>query len=54
VQMTAPYHREKLANRELGTVDKIDGDGNLKLKHGLRPRGRVQRGSIRIWTTAMR
>ena len=32
VQMTAPYHAEKLANRELGTVDKIDGDGNLKLK----------------------
>ncbi|NYF81304.1 MobF family relaxase [Granulicella arctica] len=32
VQMTAPYHAEKLANRELGTVEKIDGDGNLKLK----------------------
>jgi hypothetical protein len=32
VQMTAPYHEQKLANRELGTVDKIDGDGNLKLK----------------------
>jgi ATP-dependent exoDNAse (exonuclease V) alpha subunit len=32
VQMTAPYHAEKLANRELGTVDKIDGGGNLKLK----------------------
>jgi ATP-dependent exoDNAse (exonuclease V) alpha subunit len=32
VQMTAPYHAEKLANRELGTVDKIDGDGNLKLR----------------------
>ena len=30
--MTAPYHEQKLANRELGTVDKIDGDGNLKLK----------------------
>jgi conjugative relaxase-like TrwC/TraI family protein len=32
VQMTAPYHPEKLANRELGKVDKIDGDGNLKLR----------------------
>jgi ATP-dependent exoDNAse (exonuclease V) alpha subunit len=32
VQMTAPYHDQKLANRELGTVDKIDGDGNLKLR----------------------
>jgi ATP-dependent exoDNAse (exonuclease V) alpha subunit len=32
VQMTAPYHEQKLSNRELGTVDKIDGDGNLKLK----------------------
>jgi ATP-dependent exoDNAse (exonuclease V) alpha subunit len=29
VQLTAPYHAEKLANRELGTVDK---NGNLKLK----------------------
>jgi len=32
MQMTAPYHAQKLANRELGTVEKIDGDGNLKLK----------------------
>jgi ATP-dependent exoDNAse (exonuclease V) alpha subunit len=32
VQFTAPYHAQKLANRELGTVEKIDGDGNLKLK----------------------
>jgi conjugative relaxase-like TrwC/TraI family protein len=32
VQMTAPYHEQKLSNRELGTLDKIDGDGNLKLK----------------------
>ena len=31
VQMTAPYHEQKLSNRELGKVDKIDGDGNLKL-----------------------
>jgi conjugative relaxase-like TrwC/TraI family protein len=32
VQLTAPYHAEKLANRELGTVEKIDGGGDLKLK----------------------
>jgi conjugative relaxase-like TrwC/TraI family protein len=32
VQLTAPYHAEKLANRELGTVEKIDKNGNLKLK----------------------
>jgi conjugative relaxase-like TrwC/TraI family protein len=32
VQLTAPYNEQKLANRELGRVDKIDGDGNLKLK----------------------
>lgn len=32
VQMTAPYHEQKLANRELGTVEKIDKNGNLKLK----------------------
>ncbi len=32
VQMTAPYHDQKLANRELGTVDMIDGDGNLKFR----------------------
>jgi conjugative relaxase-like TrwC/TraI family protein len=32
IQMTAPYRDHKLANRELGTVDKIDGQGNLKLR----------------------
>ena len=32
VQLTAPYHAEKLANRELGTVENIDKNGNLKLK----------------------
>jgi ATP-dependent exoDNAse (exonuclease V) alpha subunit len=32
VQMTAPYHEQKLANRELGTVEKIDGRGNLTLR----------------------
>jgi conjugative relaxase-like TrwC/TraI family protein len=32
VQLTAPYNAEKLANRELGTVEEIDKNGNLKLK----------------------
>ncbi|SEB44382.1 MobF family relaxase [Terriglobus roseus] len=32
IQMTAPFHEQKLANRELGTVEKIDKDGNLTLK----------------------
>jgi len=32
VQMTAPYHEQKLSNRELGTVEKIDSGGDLKLK----------------------
>lgn len=32
VQMTAPYHSQNSADRELGTVDKIDRDGNLKLR----------------------
>jgi len=32
VQMTAPYHEQKLANRELGTVAQIDKSGNLKLR----------------------
>jgi ATP-dependent exoDNAse (exonuclease V) alpha subunit len=30
--MTAPYHEQKLANRELGTVEKIGGNGDLKLR----------------------
>ena len=32
VQMTSPYQPLHLANRELGTIQKIDGDGNLKVK----------------------
>ena len=32
VQITAPYHEQKLANRELGRVESIDGGGNLKLR----------------------
>ena len=31
VQLTAPYHAQKLSNRELGTVEEIDKHGNLKL-----------------------
>ena len=32
VQFTAPYQEQQLANRELGTVEKIDGNGNMKLR----------------------
>jgi hypothetical protein len=32
VQMTAPYREQKLANRELGTVEKINDTGDLRLK----------------------
>ena len=32
IQFTAPYNEQKLANRELGTVERIDADGGLKLK----------------------
>jgi len=32
VQLTAPYHEQRLANRELATIERIDSDGNLKLK----------------------
>ena len=32
VQMTAAYHPLSLANRELGTVEQIDDEGNLKLR----------------------
>ncbi len=32
VQLTAPYHEQKLANRELGTIERIDGGGSLKLR----------------------
>ncbi len=32
VQLTAPYHEQKLANRELATIEQIEGDGNLKLR----------------------
>jgi ATP-dependent exoDNAse (exonuclease V) alpha subunit len=32
VQLTSPYHEQRLANRELGTVERIDSDHNLKLR----------------------
>jgi conjugative relaxase-like TrwC/TraI family protein len=32
VQLTAPYHEQKLANRELATIERIDRNGNLKLR----------------------
>lgn len=32
VQMTAPYYEQKLANRELGTVEQIEKSVNLKLR----------------------
>ena len=32
VQLTAPYREQKLANRELATIERIEGDGNLKLR----------------------
>jgi conjugative relaxase-like TrwC/TraI family protein len=31
VQLTAAYYAQRLANRELGTIQQIDADGNLKL-----------------------
>jgi len=32
VQFTAPNREQHIANRELGTIDKIDPDGNLKVR----------------------
>jgi ATP-dependent exoDNAse (exonuclease V) alpha subunit len=32
VQITAPFHEQRLSNCELGTVEQIDKHGNLKLK----------------------
>jgi conjugative relaxase-like TrwC/TraI family protein len=31
LQFTAPFRKERIANRELATVERIDGDGNLRL-----------------------
>ena len=32
IQFTAPANELKVANRELGTIESIDGDGRLRLK----------------------
>jgi ATP-dependent exoDNAse (exonuclease V) alpha subunit len=32
IQFTAPANNPKVANRELGTIESIDGDGRLRLK----------------------
>jgi len=32
VQFTAPYSEKRIANRELGTVEHVDSQGNLKLR----------------------
>lgn len=32
VQFTAPYAEKHIANRELGTVEQVDSEGNLKLR----------------------
>jgi len=32
VQFTAPYREEHIANRQLGTIGQIDGEGNLQLR----------------------
>jgi conjugative relaxase-like TrwC/TraI family protein len=32
VQFTAPFNEKKIANRELGTLEKIDGHGNLRIR----------------------
>lgn len=54
VQLTAPYHEEKLANRELATIERIEGGGNLKLRTDSGAKSRSMCGSICIWTTVMR
>src|SRR5262249_16679994 len=32
VQFTAPYGEERISNRELGTLEQIDTDGNLRIR----------------------
>jgi hypothetical protein len=32
IQFTTAFHPQRIANRELGTIEEIDGTGNLKLK----------------------
>lgn len=54
VQLTAPYHEQKLANRELATIERIEGDGNLKLRTDSGAKSSSARGSIPISITVMR
>jgi hypothetical protein len=32
VQFTAPYRAERIANRQLGTIDKVASDGNIQIR----------------------
>ena len=32
IQFTTPYRNQRIANRELGTVERIDGQGNLQVR----------------------
>jgi conjugative relaxase-like TrwC/TraI family protein len=32
IQFTAPFRKERIANRELATVERIDGDANLRVR----------------------
>lgn len=32
IQFTTPYRKQRIANRELGTVEQIDGRGNLQVR----------------------
>jgi hypothetical protein len=54
IQMTASYRGHKLANRELGTVDKIDGQGNLKLRMDSGREVAFNTSQILIWITDRR
>jgi conjugative relaxase-like TrwC/TraI family protein len=38
VQFTAPYREERIANRQLGTVERIDSQGNLQVRLDSGPR----------------
>ena len=43
VQFTAPNREQHIANRELGTIEKIDDSGNLQLRLDSGRDGRIQR-----------
>lgn len=53
VQLTAPYHEQRLASRELATIERIESDGNLKLRMDSGARSSSRRNSIRISSTVM-